>query len=119
VAIIGGLETRPSRLPRRPLHEVRPFYQPRDRRQAGIRFLERRCLANFSRIIGYNNVYEKKLDEITNQFEDADDDDLAHTAEHLMKPWCEDTQKRFDIPPHVYLDSPRSLSREEADACRR
>jgi hypothetical protein len=79
------------------------------------RFLECRCLANFSSIVGYNNAYERKLDEIVDQFEDADGDDLSEVTDRLMGPWREDTRKRFDIPAHVYLDSPRALSREDAE----
>lgn len=76
-------------------------------------FLQHRCLANFSKLVGYHNASEKRLDEIVSQFDGAEDDDLEGTAERLMQQWHLDAVHRFDIPGQVYLDSPESVSRDD------
>jgi TIR domain len=114
--VIGKIKTQinaTDKLTDRELDEiVRSFFDDNPDNQS---FLEHRCLANLSKLVSYSNAYEKKLDEIVSQFEDAEDDDLADAAERLMQPWHLDAVRRFEIPAQAYLDSPDSVSRDDVE----
>jgi hypothetical protein len=80
------------------------------------RFLERRSLSNFSKLVSYYNAYERRIGEVVDQCEGKDDDELAEEADRLMQPWLEDALRQFDIPPQVYLQPVREITQDDAEA---
>jgi hypothetical protein len=77
-------------------------------------FLNRRCLANFSKLVGYNNAYEAKTEEIVHQCDGQTDEELVATTDLLMPQWRAKALRQFEIPDHVYLSPARELSRDDA-----
>jgi hypothetical protein len=78
-------------------------------------FLQRRCLTNFSKLVGYGNAHEAHIDEIVEQNTGIGDEDLLAETERLMQLWRPDALRRFEIPDHVYLSPPGPISRDDVD----
>jgi hypothetical protein len=78
-------------------------------------FLLRRCLANFSKLVGYGNAYEARIDEIVERCGGTSDEELLAVTNRLMKPWLLNARRQFEIPDHVYLSPPGSITRDDVD----
>jgi hypothetical protein len=76
-------------------------------------FLDRRCVANFSKLVGYNNAYHAKIEKIVHQCDGQSDEELDETTNRLMLPWHANALRQFEIPDHVYLDPARGIPRDD------
>ncbi len=76
-------------------------------------FLDRRCLANFSKLVGYNSAYQAKIEEIVHQCDGQTDEELDETTDRLMPPWHANALRQFEIPDHVYLGPARRIPRDD------
>ena len=76
-------------------------------------FLDRRCLANFSKLVGYINAYEGKIEEIVEQCAGQKEGELLATTDRVMPQWRANAVRQFEIPDHVYLSPARKVSADD------
>ena len=60
------------------------------------RFLQRKCLSHFSKIVSYYNAYEQRMDEVVLECEQEDEDEAVDGCDRLMKPWLENGKRNAE-----------------------